>query len=246
MKTFDMLHLAGSRKYMMKNNAEIDALMTECSVEHMMLEESEAEWTSRSLPKWDRRLLDRHRARNHSPLVECYRRAPSPVSSVNNWRRVDGKPPGWYNSSDKWTKDVSSEEKTEADKNRVQPEAENGIPYEKAAAVQNTAVTRLTREYCDARWEISKAAAQGILLEAQLSTLRLGDYVTVDGSQDLDFADQICQLELKLENERTKLQSVEKLLEDVLRECETPVVVPELRKLAEMCGGDEYTMSEDK
>jgi hypothetical protein len=52
------------------------------------------------------------------------------------------------------------------------------------------------------------------------------------------------QLELTLENERIKLQAAEMILQDVLRECETPAVVPELLKLIDIC--DEGAISEDE
>jgi hypothetical protein len=38
-------------------------------------------------------------------------------------------------------------------------------------------------------------------------------------------------MELNVEEERIKLKMAEEILQDVLRECETPAVVPELLKL---------------
>lgn len=47
-----------------------------------------------------------------------------------------------------------------------------------------------------------------------------------------DAAEQKEQLSLRVAREKAKLREGEKLLGDVLRECEKPVVVPELLELA--------------
>ncbi|KAJ6482511.1 hypothetical protein C8R45DRAFT_1215285 [Mycena sanguinolenta] len=301
MRTFDMLQLAGSRKYMMKNNAEIDALKTACFIEHMTLEETEVKWTSIRPPKAELRraqslsLPRRSSRRSPSPVPSVNnwlprpreksrrspspvpsvsswrpsrrssRRSPSPVTSVNsrrpphrqssrrsrspvpsvdNWRGVDRKPLRRHNSSiARWAKNVPSKDKLKVDQNRVHPKADlpkTESPSKKTVvAVKNPSIARLTREYWNTRWELWNDAARGILVETQLSNFG----AEVD---DVNFTEQISQLEATLETERTKLHAIEMLFEDVLRECETPVLVPELLKLAEMCGGDECAMSEDE
>lgn len=56
----------------------------------------------------------------------------------------------------------------------------------------------------------------------------------VNARTDLDLSEQIRQLELKVEQELIKLKMAEAILKDVLRECETPVVVPELLELVRL------------
>ncbi|KAJ7843118.1 hypothetical protein B0H14DRAFT_3456424 [Mycena olivaceomarginata] len=183
------------------------------------------------------------RPRSLSPpvLVKSYRPAQSPTPSVNNWRR---RPLGRYNgqgSSDRWIKNGSSKVKPKLDENRDDQVSDcgsefNPARYQKAAVVAKTlVVARLTREYWDTRRNLSNAAARGMSIENQLSTLA----ADIKSSPDFNFSEQIGPLGLTLVNERTKLEAAAKLLEDVLRECENPVVVPELLKLAEMYDEDE-------
>ncbi|KAF8201334.1 hypothetical protein K438DRAFT_1965833 [Mycena galopus ATCC 62051] len=262
--TFEIQKSGVRRKLFMKKDATMNSLKTLCSIEHMTLEQTEVDW--RSLPN----LKDRPRARSLSPPRDSYRsprssspprsryrspRSPSPPRnryrspSVNNWRRIERKPFARYNGSSdhekrpppknlKWIRD----KKTKLDENRVDSTERRN---KAATPAQKLAVARLTREYWDTRWDLSNAAARGILLETQLLTLG-ADLAGSSGAQDLDFAEQIRQLELTLEDERSKCHTVEKLLEDMLRECETPVVVPQLIKLAEMCDEDECAMLGDE
>ncbi|KAJ7220654.1 hypothetical protein GGX14DRAFT_559443 [Mycena pura] len=104
---------------------------------------------------------------------------------------------------------------------------------ESLPAIKNNTVSivvQLTQEYWDTRRDIVNAAARGRLAEQNLWDLGADiDAELSYGASQLLLAEQ---MEL-IEEERVKLHMTEKILEDVLRECETPVVVPELLKLVQ-------------
>ncbi|KAF7369197.1 Glycoside hydrolase family 1 protein [Mycena venus] len=231
LRAFEIRYVANERTFIMRNTSEICSLKIACSIEHMTMEETD---------EWNRRPRGVRRARSFSPANK-YRRARSPSPSVNNWRRVDRKPLARHNgSSDRWIKYGSPDKRSKLDENHVDAvsdsASERNVPYKEAVIPQGqaAAVARLTREYWDTRRDLSNAAAQGMFVQSQLARLG-GDIDGSSGASDLNFSEQIRELEQTLESERSKLQTAEKALGDVLRECETPVIVPELLKLVEMC-----------
>ncbi|KAJ7884371.1 hypothetical protein B0H14DRAFT_2700698 [Mycena olivaceomarginata] len=88
---------------------------------------------------------------------------------------------------------------------------------------KDSSIVALTQEY----WNTLQAMRQ---LRALGTTLDHDKWTT----SDLDLSEQIRQLELKVEQELIKLKMAEAILKDVLRECETPVVVPELLELVRL------------
>ncbi|KAJ7898867.1 hypothetical protein B0H14DRAFT_2674486, partial [Mycena olivaceomarginata] len=99
---------------------------------------------------------------------------------------------------------------------------------------KDSSIVALTQEYWNTLQAMVNGAARGISIERQLRALG----TTLDHDKwttsDLDLSEQIRQLELKVEQELIKLKMAEAILKDVLRECETPVVVPELLELVRL------------
>ncbi|KAJ7677967.1 hypothetical protein DFH06DRAFT_1167506 [Mycena polygramma] len=219
-------HPAVRRAFSLKNNAIISALKARCSIVDMTLQEFD---------EWGR---------------ETRRRPRSPSPSVPKWRREDRKPLARYNgSSERWIKHgapTKDKKKLKVKDNRPEQVAdrvsEHPVHEDTSAVPESTAaiVARLTREFWDTRRGLANAAARGMLVESQIRVHR-GPSAAADSTLTKQVQQQ---LELTLEKERAKLQVAEKILEDVLRECETPAIVPELLKLAEMF--DEDAMSEDE
>nr|GAT60644.1 glycoside hydrolase family 1 protein [Mycena chlorophos] len=96
-------------------------------------------------------------------------------------------------------------------------------------------LAQLTNEYRNTRRDIANAASRGRRIERQIAELqgtRIPENQTSgmgDGAlRELELAEQIRNINQKIKEERAQLRSTEKILEDVLRECERPVVVPEL------------------
>ncbi|KAJ6498567.1 hypothetical protein C8R47DRAFT_1112121 [Mycena vitilis] len=214
------------RAFCLRDNPEITRLMARCSIVDMALQEFD---------EWDR---------------ETWRRPRSPSPSVPKWRREDRKPLARYNSSsERWIKHdaaVKYKKRTKVKANRTEQVADRmsvqSVHEDTLAAPESTVtiVARLTREFWDTRRGLANAAARGMLVESQIRA-----HCGPSTAADLTLTKQVQQqLELALENERAKLQIAEKILEDVLRECETPAIVPELLKLTEMF--DEDGVSEDE
>ncbi|KAJ6551198.1 hypothetical protein B0H19DRAFT_164012 [Mycena capillaripes] len=248
----------------MKNTRDIASLMRDCYIKDMTLEETD-EWRCEpykierqpgrredtTMEETDEfgRVLQKKERRTRS-------RSRSPRPPTNSWRHVDRQPLACYNGSfDRWIKDGPPVppvkcKKLKVKKNHVNEMSQSApkkpVHYEDTPAIpESTAavVSRLTREYWDTRRDLANAAARGKFVESQMRTLGFA----VDDSFSIsepNLTKQVQELELILETERTKLQAAETILADVLRECETPVVVPELLKLAEMWDDPECAISE--
>ncbi|KAJ7934400.1 hypothetical protein B0H13DRAFT_2305823 [Mycena leptocephala] len=121
-----------------------------------------------------------------------------------------------------------------------------GPPPPPPAMNENTSiVARLTHEYWDTRRDMANAAVQGVLLENQLRTLGASAFLEEEQASDLDLAEQVRRMGLEVEEERVRLKTAEGILADVLRECETPMVVPELLKIVRLWEECDSPMSDD-
>ncbi|KAF7324816.1 Glycoside hydrolase family 1 protein [Mycena kentingensis (nom. inval.)] len=95
-----------------------------------------------------------------------------------------------------------------------------------------TDAAQLSKQHAIVRQEIINAAQRGRRVEEELALLRREPLPVYDPMSEVDLAKQTTELSRLVAEERAKLQSAETTLQDVLRECENPVVVPELVRLA--------------
>ncbi|KAJ7779208.1 hypothetical protein B0H16DRAFT_808810 [Mycena metata] len=103
--------------------------------------------------------------------------------------------------------------------------------------VEDTA--SLLAEFWITRQTIADAAARGRVVETELVRLGAESYaLTSSVALSLDVVEQMEQLSLRIASEKVNLREAQQILADALRECEMPVVVPELLKL--MQGHNEY------
>ncbi|KAJ7779219.1 hypothetical protein B0H16DRAFT_1501953 [Mycena metata] len=103
-----------------------------------------------------------------------------------------------------------------------------------SVGIRESIVARLTRECAATRRDIADAATRGRLLEWQLALLSASSPLLSLAPAHLDLASShaaVLALRARLANEHLQLQGAEKVLGDVVRECERPVVVPALLEL---------------
>ncbi|KAJ7097607.1 hypothetical protein C8R44DRAFT_811778 [Mycena epipterygia] len=225
---FTMEKLALRRAFRLNSGREIDRLKERCYIETMTMDEME----DLNPP------VPRIKSRAPSPSYNNFKsssRAPlprKPLAQYNGaskatWRDRDGGPKYPATQIKRLYGDHNDAPKP-TNYSIVQEEAPRSPARAIAARAENTSsvIARLTREYWDVHRVIANAASRARFVENQLSML--GADIPEDA---LNVAEQLRQMELCIEEEHLKLKMAETILEDVLRECETPVVVPELLKL---------------
>ncbi|KAJ7489175.1 hypothetical protein FB451DRAFT_1390349 [Mycena latifolia] len=262
LRTFDIVNLAVRRSFVMKSDSWTNSLKKARYVQDMTMEEPPEQPTApcaesatvqdqfHSPPEQPTASYNR---RSYSPP----RRAQSPRAFKTSFRRESAprKPLGPYNGSkvNNWEDRHSGPKYIPMKFKRINDSDydDDGTTDSGAAdlfygpeeaplpvKLENTSSTfaRLAREYLDVSRGIQNAAARGVSAEEQL--LALGAKIPEDeqsfiGASDLDLGEQVQEMELIIEHERIKLKLAEMILEDVLRECATPVVIPELLKMME-------------
>ncbi|KAE9399600.1 hypothetical protein BT96DRAFT_684615 [Gymnopus androsaceus JB14] len=95
----------------------------------------------------------------------------------------------------------------------------SSIEFEKLPSLSSAELERisdLTREFWDTRRKLTAASARYLVLERQLK------------ASDTDLRKELAEAEELLNEERKQRQRAETVLEDVLRECEEPTIIPAL------------------
>ncbi|KAJ6598235.1 hypothetical protein DFH09DRAFT_1356557 [Mycena vulgaris] len=214
LRTFKIVDLAVRRTFIMKRGFEMESLMEKSFMESMTLEEEVEEFRDKSPGR---------------PL------GPYNGSSVNNWQDRDSTPryiPMQFKSIN------YRDEEDEAPDSK---ESTDPAEFHEGGAkqVEPSIVARLAREYLDVQHNLRNAAVRGKSVEDQLCSFRGSlpeNERNIFETSDLDLTDQVRQMKVTIQQERTKLKMAEKILEDVLRECDTPMVIPELLKMVESDG----------
>ncbi|KAJ7489183.1 hypothetical protein FB451DRAFT_1223993 [Mycena latifolia] len=249
LRTFDIVSLPYEvrRSFAVKTGKEMDDLKDKCFVDDMTMEEIEdyehLEYGQcpYSPPRRARSPSVKTTLKTTSRSIKTTSRRESPrrplASKTNTWKGRHGTPKLSPMKSEKInSKNCDDEGTTNSGPNNLWYEP-GGAPLPIKPENTSSVVARLVREYLDVLCTIQSAAARGVITEEQLASL--GAKIAEDGGNflgpsNLGLAEQIKEKELIIERERIKLKMAEKTLQDVLRECETPVVIPELLRMVEL------------
>ncbi|KAJ7705593.1 hypothetical protein B0H17DRAFT_1193248 [Mycena rosella] len=214
------------RTFVMRSGREIEELKEKCFVDDMTMESENSVKMYGSPSPEKRERSPRLSRRSESPRRPL---GPYNGSARNNWRDRHSGPkyiPMQFKRVNYADSDYSDSRSSTCDEGRV--------PQDQAAKTSSI-VARLVREYLDVYSAIRNAAGRGVSAEEKLASLgaKIPDEQSFFGASesDLNLSEQVRQMELIMAHERAKLKLAEKILEDVLRECDTPVVIPELLKL---------------